>query len=172
MEVFFENQFICSKDYYKEYYKYTYFKKPIILALNIIICICLAVNVLCMIFPKLGIIDNYTAQTSIASVLIILCIEIYVYIRNVNLTYNRDLERNKGNTIKIKLLVTENNIKISSDLAKETRIEFENIEKVIKTKNYYILVSKAKLGIAFKKDGFIKGTAEKFEIFLKQRNIL
>lgn len=172
MEVFFENQYICLKDYYKEYYKYSYFKKPIIIILNTILIICFATNVLCMIFPQLGKTDSYKAQLYIANVLVILCIEIYIYIKNVNLAYNRDLERNKGKPIQTKLLVTKDNIKILSDLDNDTNIEFKNIEKVIKTKNYYILFSKAKLGIAFKKDSFIKGTAEEFEKFLKQRKIL
>ena len=96
MEVFFENQYICLKDYYKEYYKYSYFKKPIIIILNTILIICFATNVLCMIFPQLGKTDSYKAQLYIANVLVILCIEIYIYIKNVNLAYNRDLERNKG----------------------------------------------------------------------------
>ena len=64
------------------------------------------------------------------------------------------------------------NIKILSDLDNDTNIEFKNIEKVIKTKNYYILVSKAKLGIALKKDSFIKGTANEFEKFLKQKKLV
>ncbi len=172
MEVLFENQFICSKDYYKEYYKYSYFKKPIMLVLNIILCICFTINVLFMIFPKLSNTNIYTAQLYIANVLVILCVEIYIYIKNVNLAYNRDLERNKGKSIQIKLLVTKDNINVLSDLEKGTNIEFKNIEKAIKTKNYYILVSKAKLGIAFKKDSFVKETAEEFEKFLKQKKFI
>ncbi len=172
MDVIFENQFVCSKDYYKEYYKYSYLKKPIIIILNIILMICFATNVLLMIFPQLSNTDIYTAQLYIANVLVILCAEIYIYIKNVNLTYNRDLERNKGNPIQIKLLVIEDNIKILSDLEKELNIELKSIEKVIKTKNYYILVTKAKLGISFKKDSFVKGTVEEFEKFLKQKKII
>ena len=49
-------------------------------------------------------------------------------------------------------------------------IQLKNINNVIKTKNYYILITKAKLRIAIKKDGFIKGTAEKFEKFLTEKN--
>lgn len=172
MEVYFENQFICSKNYYKEYYKYSYFKKPIIIILNIILSICFVTNLLCIIFPKLSKTDSYTAQLYIANVLLILCIEIYIYVKNVNLAYNRDLERNKGKATQIKLLVTKDNIKISSNLNNDTNIEFKNIEKVIKTKNYYILVTKAKLGIAFKKDSFVKGTEKEFEEFLKQKKLI
>ena len=29
MQTIFENQFICTKEYYNEYYKYICFKKPI-----------------------------------------------------------------------------------------------------------------------------------------------
>lgn len=167
----FENSYICTKKFYKEYYRGIYFKKPIIIILNIILIISFVINVLSIIFPQLSNIDIHTAQLYIANVLVILCIEIYIYIKKVNLAYNKDLERNNGNDIEVKLVINEENIKILDNLENDTNIEFKNIEKLIKTKNYYILVSKAKLGIALKKDGFIKDTVNEFEEFLKQKKI-
>lgn len=167
----FENSYICTKKFYKEYYRGIYFKKPIMIILNIILIISFVINVLSIIFPQLSNIDIHTEQLYIANVLVILCIEIYIYIKKVNLAYNKDLERNNGNDIEVKLVINEENIKILDNLENDTNIEFKNIEKLIKTKNYYILVSKAKLGIALKKDGFIKGTANEFEEFLKQKKI-
>ena len=96
----------------------------------------------------------------------------YIYIKNVNLAYNRDLEINNGNDIEIKLVITEDDINISNNLKKNTNIEFKNIQKVIKTKKYYILVSKANLTVALKKDSFIKGKADEFEKFLKQKKLV
>lgn len=170
MKVLFENQFIRTKDYYKEYYRGIYLKKPIILIFNIILSISFITNLLLMIFPKLGTQNSNTSLVNIATILIILCIQIYVYISNVNLEYNRELERNKGNCNEIRLLITEDGINISTNLESNVNIEFKNIGKVIKTKNYYILLTKAKLGIALKKDGFIKGTAKEFEKFLTEKN--
>lgn len=169
MQTIFENQFICTKDYYNEYYKYICFKRPIMLTINIILSISLIVNILSMIFPKLVVLDANTAEANIATVLIILCLQVYVFFRNKNFAYNRALERNKGNPMEVKLSITEKDINIFTNSEKDMNIEFTNIGKIIETKNYYILVSKAKLTIALKKDGFIKGTASEFKEFLKQK---
>ena len=53
----------------------------------------------------------------------------YIYIKNVNLAYNRDLEINNGNDIEMKLVITEEGINISNNLEKNTTIEFKNIKK-------------------------------------------
>ena len=95
----FENEYICTKKYYKEYYIYSYLKKPIIIILNILLSINFITNLFFIIFPQLSNIDINTAQLYIVNVLVILCIEIYIYIKNVNLAYNKDLERNNGNDI-------------------------------------------------------------------------
>lgn len=172
MQTIFENQFICTKDYYTEYYKYICFKKPIMITINIILSISFVVSILSMIFPKIVVLDANMAETNIATVLIILCLQVYVFFRNKNLAYNRALERNNGNPMEVKLAITEKNINIFINSEKDMNIEFTNIEKTIETKNYYILVSKAKLAIALKKDGFIKGTANEFEEFLKQKRLI
>lgn len=58
----------------------------------------------------------------------------YIYIKNVNLAYNRDLEINNGNDIEMKLVITEEGINISNNLEKNTTIEFKNIKKSNKNK--------------------------------------
>lgn len=171
MKVLFENQYICTKNYYKEYYVGIYLKKPIIVIFNIILSISFITNLLLMLFPKLGMQDSNTSLANIATILIILCIQIYVYISNVNIEYNRELERNKGNCKKISLIIAEDGNNVLISIENNVNIEFKNISKVIKTKNYYILLTKAKLGIALKKDGFIKGTAKEFEQFIEEKKM-
>lgn len=172
MKLLFENQFIYTKDYYREFYKGIYLKKTIVIILNIILCISFITNLLLMIFPKLGTQDSNTSMVNIATILVIWCIQIYVYITKVNSEYNRELEKNKGKCNEIRLLVTEEGINISTSLESNVNIEFKNIEKVIKTKNYYMLLTKDKLGIALKKDGFVKGTAKEFEKFIREKKLL
>lgn len=172
MQIIFENQFICTKDYYKEFYKYICFKRPIIITINIILSISFIVSILSMIFPEFIVLDANTAKANIATVLIILCLQIYVFFRNKNLAYNRALERNKGNPMEVRLSITEKDMNIFTNSEKDMNIEFANIEKTIETKDYYILVSKAKLAIALKKDAFIKGTANEFKEFLKQKRLI
>ena len=172
MQTIFENQFICTKEYYNEYYKYICFKKPIMIIINIILSINFIVSISSIIFPQLNMLEANTAEANIASVLIILCLQLYVFFRNKNLAYNRALERNKGNPMEVKILITEKDIDIFTNSKKDMNIEFANIEKTIETKNYYTLVSKAKLAIVLKKDGLIKGTTNEFKKFLKQKKLI
>lgn len=172
MKTIFKNQFIYTKDYYKEYYKYICFKKPVILIIDIIFGISFIISILSMIFPNLVVLDTNTAMSNIATVLILLCFQIYIFFRNKNLAYNRDLERNDGNPIEAKLLITEESINIVTNYEKNVNIEFANIEKVIRMKNYYILVTKAKSKITLKKDSFTIGTAKQFEQFLKKKKLI
>lgn len=171
MEAFFENKFICTKDYYTEYYKYIYFKKPLIIIINLILCIGLLINVLSIIFPDLLMENFETSVANIASILVIWCVEIYVFVRNKDLAYKKDLEKNKGNPTEMQIVVTKEDIDVYTNTEKISNIDFKNIEKTVKTKNYYILISKAKLGIALKKDGFTKGTQNQFEEFLRKKNL-
>lgn len=167
----FENQYTCTKEYYKEYYRYTYFRKPIIVIINIILSISFVIGILSIMFPNIIVLDNNMAEANIATALIALCFQIYVFVRNKNLAYDRDLEKNKGNPIEVKILIMDDNIHIFANSNKDINIEFTNIEKVIKAKNYYILVTKAKLYIALKKDGFVNGTTIQFEKFLNKKNL-
>lgn len=174
MEIIFKNQLIYTKQYYKEYYEYICFKKPTVLIVDIIFSISFIISIISMIFPKLVIIDVNTAMANIATLLILLFFQIYLlylFFRNKNLAYNRDLERNNDNPIQVELLITEETVTVCTNCEKNINIEFSNIEKVVRTKNYYILVSKSKLHIPLKKDGFTKGTAKQFEQFLKQKKL-
>ena len=171
MEIIFKNQLIYTKQYYKEYYEYICFKKPTVLIVDIIFSISFIISIISMMFPKLVIIDVNTAMANIATLLILLFFQIYLFFRNKNLAYNRDLERNNDNPIKVELLITEETVTVCTNCEKNINIEFSNIEKVVRTKNYYILVSKSKFHIPLKKDGFTKGTAKQFEQFLKQKKL-
>ena len=171
MEIIFKNQLIYTKQYYKEYYEYICFKKPTVLIVDIIFSISFIISIISMIFPKLVIIDVNTAMANIATLLILLFFQIYLFFRNKNLAYNRDLERNNDNPIQVELLITEETVTVCTNCEKNINIEFSNIEKVVRTKNYYILVSKSKFHIPLKKDGFTKGTAKQFEQFLKQKKL-
>lgn len=171
MEIIFKNQLIYTKQYYKEYYEYICFKKPTVLIVDIIFSISFIISIISMIFPKLVIIDINTAMANIATLLILLFFQIYLFFRNKNLAYNRDLERNNDNPIQVELLITEETVTVCANCEKNINIEFSNIEKVVRTKNYYILASKSKLHIPLKKDGFTKGTAKQFEQFLKQKKL-
>lgn len=169
MQTIFENQFTYTEDYYEEYYKYICFKRPIMLAVNIILSINFIVSILSIMFPQLNALDTNTAEANIATVFIIICLQIYVYFKSKKHAYKKSLEINEGKPRTLKILIHEKAISVFLNSEKNISVEFKDIEKVIETKNYYILISKLKLEIVLKKDGFIKGSSNEFKQFLKQQ---
>lgn len=79
MKTIFKNQFTYTKDYYNEYYKYICFKSPVIFIIEIIYGISFIISILSIILPQLGIMDIGTAVVNIDTLLIILCLQIYVF---------------------------------------------------------------------------------------------
>lgn len=75
----------------------------------------------------------------------------------------------EGKPRTLKILIHEKDISIFINSEKNVSVEFKDIEKIIETKNYYILISKVKSEIALKKDGFIKGSSKEFKQLLKQQ---
>ena len=68
------------------------------------------------------------------------------------------------------MLVTEDGIEsYNTGNENKMQISYDKIKKVIKTKHYYLLKSKAKLCWAFKKDGFTTGNPEEFLSFLRNK---
>lgn len=171
MQTIFENQFTYTKEYYKEYYQYICFKRPIMLAINIILSINFIVSILSIMFPQLNALDTNMAEANIATVLIIICLQIYVYFKSKRHAYNKRFEINKGKPRTLKILINERDISVLMNSEKNINLEFKDIEKIIETKNYYILISKAKSVIALKKDGFIKGNSNEFKQFLRKQKI-
>lgn len=170
MEIIFENQFTCTKKYYEECYKALCIKKISIIILYLLFGLNLISVILDVVIFKDTQLD-YNMKLNIFLDIFMLSWPIYTYISNKNLAYKRDLERNQGNPIQIKLLISKENINIYTMPNNNTTVEFANIERVIKTKNYYIFISKANLWVAVKKDSFTKGTVEQFEEFLKQKKL-
>lgn len=167
----FENQFIYTKEYYKEYYQYTCFKRPIMLAINIILSINFIISLLSIMFPQLNALDANMAGANITTVLIIICLQIYVYFKSKKRAYKKSFELNEGKPRILKILINEKGISIFLNSEKNISVEFKDMEKIIETKNYYILISKAKSVIALKKDGFIVGNPDEFKQFLRKQKI-
>ena len=172
MMLVFENQLIYGKNCYKEYYKYICFKRPISIIINIILFICFFISILSIVFPELHLLEVSNARDIIVIDVILLCAELYIYIKTMNNVYNEQLEKSKRKLLEVKISVTKENINISTNVGKSIDIEFIDIEKAIETKNYYFLISRAKTWIAFKKDSFTKGTVKEFEEFLKQKKLI
>lgn len=167
MEYIFENQFMCTKNFYKEFYIKSFFKNTFLVIFNIILIVNFFIHLSNIIFPTVVVNTDISSFSYIIFDLLVLCFELYLYISRINNAYNRNLELNKE--LKVNWLVNEDSI---YNLENNISIEIEKIVKVLKTKSYYILISKANNAFIFKKDSFTKGTLKEFEEFLKRKKIM
>lgn len=106
--------------------------------------------------------------------IILIFMQIFLYIRSVNSMYKANLKKNKGRIpIKYKVVVTQEGIiTYIENNNNSCMINFSNIKRLIKTKNYYFLVSKMHFIYPLRKESFIKGEQEEFEKFIKNKRIL
>ena len=88
--------------------------------------------------------------------------------RTTNIQYQRALELNNGKLPTVKMTVSKDGIDVfHPNTGANSHITYASIKKMIKTKNYFVLITTAKLGISFKKDSFTKGSAEEFLVFFR-----
>ena len=103
---------------------------------------------------------NFWAEANIATVFIIICLQIYVYFKSKKHAYKKSLEINEGKPNN--KIYTQYDIYSKHYWSFKTNILIILLIIIIETKNYYILISKVKSEVALKKDGFIKGSSHIF----------
>jgi len=176
MEPLFENEIVCDRDVYKEYYKKICFRRPFAITVLVFFGTCFFASIFLLINQSCSIITSSQNLKSIPesiyfySVLfpLFLALRIWQYFRIVKISLARDMEMNNGKTRELLRIVTPEKIEIACN-ADESKISYHwsSVKKVIETKNLIILLTEAKMGIIFKKDGFTKGTYEDFIFFLR-----
>jgi hypothetical protein len=163
METLFENRYERTKEFYKEFYSYSYFKNPVLIALNIVFAVILLLYFL--VFPPSQI-NNFM----ISFIVVLFIAQVFRYKRVIDISYKRDLECNQGEPASILMALTNEEIGIHQIQQDSTlHFSYHDIKKVITTKNYYAAITKANLIIAFKKDGFVVGAPEECLTFLKNK---
>ena len=169
MDILFENQYERTKGFYKEIFSYTFFRRPQMMALYIVLALIfiLCTRLLSLLFSGLSPFDN-TIVIYLSLWAIFMVFMIVGYGRTVEICYKRDLEINNGKPIEIKLILTNDGIE-SCRLNSETKnhISYQSFRKIISTRNYYVLSTEAENYVALKKDRFITGTPNEFLSFIE-----
>ena len=171
MDILFENRYKRTKEYFKEFYSYFYFKRPIAIILNVICALGFIFGVLLLLLS-----DPFRSENLIKFYiffpLFIWFIMILRYFRSVKIRYNQDLEMNNGEPLDVKIMVTNDGIAACfADSESKMQLPYQKIKKILKTKNYYILISEAKLSCTFKKDSFVGGDNDEFLLFLMSKGL-
>lgn len=92
-------------------------------------------------------------------------------IRNVKTVLKRDLEMHQGKLIELISSVTDADIQYVNSTGTECHLQYPDVKKVVQTKEYIYLWSKANMLYSIKKDSFSVGTSEGFLDFLRSKNI-
>lgn len=164
MEILFENSYVRDEQMLKEIYKYLFFKRKSMVISYIILFLCFLVNLLMALFD--GIFNYYI----LVFVPLLLAFRFFNYIYQVNIVLKRDAEMH-DNEIAIEVIVTNEFVQNTASNGSVSKLEYDKIKRVTQTKNYILLLSKAKLIYIFKKDCFTKGTPENLMVFLKNKGI-
>ena len=162
MQTLFENKVTQNRDMAKEVYRYHCFRRPFIVFLNILIFIDFVFTLYCTIT------DKFRADIVLVLVPVYFLLEILMYFRLVNLMVKRSAEIH-GGPISAEMNVTDEYIEQTASTGGVAKLEYSNVKKVIQTKNYILLLSKARYYYIFSKTGFTSGTPDEFVAFLKNK---
>ena len=168
MEPLFENRYIQDETFVKEFYQYTFFRRPINIALYVIMGLCLlACAVLTFVF---GLQYLREMWEFFFFVLLFLGLEFFSYFRQVN-TAQKQRKEIHPEPVEAVLTVTQDTITISAENDPPRSVGLDKIKRVFQTKNYVFLRSEAKLCYGFRKDAFTKGSTVEMMLFLKEKGI-
>lgn len=164
MEVLFENCYIRDKELIKEIFRFFYFQRKFRVVCNVLLSLSFLVNVLIAIFEKTM---NWFVLIGVP---LFFLYQIYIYIRQVNVTIKRDEEVFSGEIL-VKTIVTNEYIQCLAPNGSVQNVTYDKIKNAVQTKKLILLRSKASLTYILRKDGFTKGTREEFLAFLVTKGV-
>jgi len=95
MDILFENRYERTKDFHKEICSYSFFKRPLMIAVYIVLALIFILCILSLVFTGIYPFDN-TAGFYLPFLAIVMVVIIVRYVRAVEISHKRDLEINNG----------------------------------------------------------------------------
>lgn len=164
MQILFENKYTRDKELARDLYGYMYFRRPIMIVLDIMFALCLLIGIYNSIMA--GVVN----WVYILWPIVYYAIAVWLYSMNVRAVIKRDLESH-GKPVEEIVTVSEDKIRLSQSTGAEYHLNYCDIKKVVQTKKYIYLLSKAKLIYSVKRDAFTIGDAATFLAFLKTKGL-
>lgn len=146
-------------------YRYYSFNLPIHIVIDIFMGLSLWANLASLLWEGKC---NYSAFFLVPAFVLF---QSYLYDKNVKTQLRRDNELYGGMTIEVQMIVTGEYVKMVKINGTENEVSFSNIKRAVQTRNLILLESEAKLVYVFRKDSFVKGSAEEMISFLKGKGI-
>ena len=167
METRFKNKFVRDENTAKEIYGYWYFKKPLMVVVDAVLA---PYSLSCI----LGfIVDFESAKESMPIFIMILLFAVFIFISyrsQVKAFVQRDKEMSGGEPICCEISVSDDEMTLTA-LESRSPVSVSNLKSAFITKNYIVVITKARLMFIFKKDAFTQGDAEGLIAFLKEKGV-
>ena len=161
--VLFENTHLRDRKFFKAFYTFYFFKRPILTALYIVMALSVAVNLISFF---LG--EKDSLQWTIAPILWFLLV-LFLWWRNIKVATARQKESGNGEVIVYTIKIFEDRILYKTSLGTTMIFEIAGIKRIDCTKSYLLLRTTAYQIIPIEKDCFTKGTYEEFCDFLRTK---
>lgn len=165
MEILFENKYSRDKEWAKDIFGYLNIRRPLTIVLDVFFSLYLVAGIYRLVADKVVEFGFFIAP------LLWVALMLYIYNKNVRVTLKRDLEIH-GKPIEIAVTVTDEIIRQTQSTGSEFQLNYIDIKRVVITKKYIYLWSKANLLYSLKKDAFLVGSSEEFLAFLKSKGVM
>ena len=153
-EVLFENTHVRDKAFWKEFYTYAYFKRPIFILVYIAWGISFAATLFSMFTDR-----DYSPFGLIFPIAYVLLVW-WVAARNIKISIKREAENGNGSVIVYTIEITNDTVTMHSTKGSTHELALASVKCVIQTKNHLMFQTQAAQLYPVKKDGFTKGTYE------------
>ena len=164
MEVLFENHHVRNKQAAKEIYFYFYFQRTLFIVCYCLLALSFLANLLALIF------EGSSNIGLLVFVPFFFLLQFFLYSKQKNDLIKRDLEVH-GKEISAVSFVYDDHIQVISSTGSDISLKYENVAKVIQTKNLILLRTKANQLFIFGKDTFTTGNKEDFILFLRSKGL-
>ena len=164
MEILFKNTFVKTEEWIKEVNKYTFFKRPVSVALHL-----LSILALCWGVYKLLFLHNIDILFLFIPIWwFFLVLMLYFKTNKITIKRNKEIY---GDNAEVVSEITKDSIKQVHSNGTQYQIYYDTIKKGYITKNYILLHSKANMLYTFRKNGFSIGNEEEFLKFLGNKGL-
>lgn len=166
-DILFVNEYVRDKSTAKELFGWWYYKRP----LFVVVYIYLTLYFLSIVIGLFISPDSAIEFIPIAIFILIgYVVFAFSYRSSVKAMIDRDREVSGGAELVETVTVTDTDTTVSL-LESKTTIALDNMKYAFITKNYVTLVTKARMMVILKKDGFLMGNCDDFIAFLREKGI-
>ena len=164
MEILFQSSYVQDRELAKEYFRFQYWQRKMLVIVHIYLVIGWVINVVSL-FLEGG--DSTFFLFFVPGFLLVQWINYLLSIRKI-VKRNADLT---NGALEIETVVTDTYVESTNSLGTKVTLTLDDLKNYDQTKNLILVRTKAGTTFIFRKDSFTHGTAEEFIDFLHSNGV-